>query len=72
MKTVISVPKKATSLEVDLEKQLQAWRENPSWADQPPDIKVRDVLPSTELVSIGVGLNWLCPVVSLLYAKCDW
>lgn len=27
--------------EVDVEKQMQAWRENPSWVDQPPEIKVR-------------------------------
>lgn len=30
----------STSLGVDLEKQLQAWRENPSWVDQTPEIKV--------------------------------
>ena len=32
-----------TSSDVDLEKQLQAWRENPSWADQHAEIKVRNV-----------------------------
>lgn len=30
----------STSLGVDLEKQLQAWGENPSWVDQTPEIKV--------------------------------
>lgn len=24
-----------------LEKQLQAWRDNPSWIDQPPKVQVR-------------------------------
>ena len=27
---------------IDLEKQLQAWRENPSWVNQPPEIKVKN------------------------------
>lgn len=31
----------STALDVDLERQLQGWRENPSWIDQPPEIKVR-------------------------------
>jgi hypothetical protein len=48
VKTASSVPKKASSFEVDLEKQLQAWRENPSWDDQTPHIKVRNVLPCME------------------------
>ncbi|KDO36897.1 hypothetical protein CISIN_1g034097mg [Citrus sinensis] len=30
-----------TALEVDMERQLQHWRENPTWTDQPPVIKVR-------------------------------
>ncbi|OMO78252.1 hypothetical protein CCACVL1_14545 [Corchorus capsularis] len=30
----------SAELGVDLEKQLQAWRENPSWGDQSPEIKV--------------------------------
>ncbi|KAK6252533.1 hypothetical protein QUC31_014253 [Theobroma cacao] len=30
----------STGLGVDLEKQLQAWRDNPSWVDQPSEIKV--------------------------------
>ncbi|XP_058005717.1 uncharacterized protein LOC110641631 isoform X2 [Hevea brasiliensis] len=29
----------ATALRIDLERQLQSWRENPSWVDQPPEIK---------------------------------
>ncbi|XP_052879005.1 uncharacterized protein LOC108477576 isoform X3 [Gossypium arboreum] len=30
----------STALGIDLEKQLQAWRENPIWVNQPPEIKV--------------------------------
>lgn len=30
----------APALGIDLERQLQAWRENPAWTDQPPQIKV--------------------------------
>lgn len=30
-----------TALEVDMERQLQHWRENPTWTDQSPVIKVR-------------------------------
>lgn len=33
-------------LEINLEKQLQAWKENPTWVDQSPDIKVRKSLTS--------------------------
>lgn len=27
-------------LEADLENQMLAWKENPTWVDQPPEIKV--------------------------------
>ena len=30
-----------TALGLNLEKQLQAWKENPVWTDRPPEIKVR-------------------------------
>ncbi|XVF84991.1 hypothetical protein PTKIN_Ptkin17bG0083200 [Pterospermum kingtungense] len=30
----------SAGLGIDLQKQLQAWRENPSWVNQPPEIKV--------------------------------
>ena len=31
----------STAWEADLEKQMQAWTENPSWVDRSPEIKVR-------------------------------
>lgn len=31
---------KGADLDVSLEKQLQAWKENPTWVDQSPSIKV--------------------------------
>ncbi|KAM0984133.1 hypothetical protein FF1_011663 [Malus domestica] len=55
VKKVSSVPKKAASLEDDLEKQLQAWRENPSWVDQPPYIKVS--VPKGSLCNLSVSVN---------------
>ncbi|XVE92409.1 hypothetical protein REPUB_Repub01dG0094600 [Reevesia pubescens] len=30
----------SAGLGIDLQKQLQAWRENPSWVNQPPEIRV--------------------------------
>lgn len=33
----------SSSWEFDVEKQLQAWRENPSWTDKPPQIKVLNI-----------------------------
>ncbi|KAG6736353.1 hypothetical protein POTOM_060901 [Populus tomentosa] len=35
-----SAPAAAPALGIDLERQLHAWRENPAWTDQPPQIKV--------------------------------
>lgn len=31
----------STALGLNLEKQLQHWKENPVWTEQPPEIKVR-------------------------------
>lgn len=31
----------SAGLGTDLQKQLQAWRENPSWVNQPPELKVK-------------------------------
>ncbi|KAF3431254.1 hypothetical protein FNV43_RR25984 [Rhamnella rubrinervis] len=45
----------STSLGVDLEKQLQAWRENPSWVDQTPEIKVS--VPKGSLCNLNVNVN---------------
>lgn len=30
--------------EAELAEQLRAWKENPSWVDKPPQIKVRGIL----------------------------
>lgn len=44
MKSVSSIMGKdkgsSTEVDVSLEKQLQAWKENPTWVDQSPSIKV--------------------------------
>ncbi|KAI9168654.1 hypothetical protein LWI28_000049 [Acer negundo] len=45
----------STALEVDLERQLQCWRENPSWADQPPEIKVS--VPKGSLCNLNVKVD---------------
>ncbi|XP_022776108.1 uncharacterized protein LOC111317873 isoform X2 [Durio zibethinus] len=41
----------SAGLGIDLEKQLQAWRENPSWVNQPPEIK--EVISRKVLVDEG-------------------
>lgn len=41
--------------EVSLEKQLQAWYENPTWMDQPPVIKV--TVPKGSLSHLSVKVN---------------
>ncbi|KAJ7943649.1 protein of unknown function (DUF220) [Quillaja saponaria] len=41
--------------EVDLGRQLQAWRENPCWDDQPPQIKVSE--PKGSLCNLNVKVN---------------
>ncbi|KAK3223359.1 hypothetical protein Dsin_010384 [Dipteronia sinensis] len=45
----------STALEVDLERQLQCWRENPSWDDQPPEIKVS--VPKGSLCNLNVKVD---------------
>lgn len=47
--------KALTFSDVDLEKQLQAWRENPSWADQHAEIKVS--VPKGSLCNLKVNVN---------------
>ncbi|GAV61026.1 DUF220 domain-containing protein [Cephalotus follicularis] len=47
------------ALEVDLEKQLQAWKENPSWNEQPPVIKVS--VPKGSLCNLNVEVNVVLP-----------
>ncbi|PSS26867.1 17-beta-hydroxysteroid dehydrogenase type 6 like [Actinidia chinensis var. chinensis] len=44
-----------TDLEVNLEKQMQAWKENPTWVDQTPEIKV--TVPKGSLCNLGVEVN---------------
>ncbi|XP_038885434.1 uncharacterized protein LOC120075822 isoform X2 [Benincasa hispida] len=42
----------STSWELDVEKQLQAWRDNPSWTDKPPQIK--EVISRRVLIDEGL------------------
>ncbi|XP_038692267.1 uncharacterized protein LOC119990431 isoform X2 [Tripterygium wilfordii] len=42
---------------IDLEKQLQAWKENPSWVDQPPEIKVTVPKGSLSLLNVKVNVG---------------
>ncbi|XP_030545018.1 uncharacterized protein LOC115751307 isoform X2 [Rhodamnia argentea] len=44
-----------TDFEVNLEKQLQAWNENPVWMDQAPEIKVS--VPKGSLCNLNVKVN---------------
>ena len=34
----------AAAAEVSLDRQLQAWKNNPSWTDEPPEIKVSTII----------------------------
>lgn len=45
----------SSSMQIDLEKQLQRWRENPTWIDQPPVIKVS--IPKGSLCNLNVDVN---------------
>lgn len=45
----------SSTWEVDLQKQLQAWQENPIWTDQPADIKV--TIPKGSLCNLNVNVN---------------
>ncbi|WCJ38453.1 hypothetical protein M5689_019514 [Euphorbia peplus] len=47
--------KTSTTLKIDLEKQLQSWRENPSWNDEPPQIKVS--VPKGSLCNLTVNFD---------------
>lgn len=44
-----------SSWELNLDKQLQAWKENPNWVDQPAEIKVS--VPEGSLCNLKVNLN---------------
>lgn len=45
----------AVVIDVDKEKQLQSWKENPSWIDPPPDVKVS--VPKGSLCNLNVKVN---------------
>ncbi|GMP82776.1 hypothetical protein CsSME_00036937 [Camellia sinensis var. sinensis] len=45
----------SNALEVDLEKQLQVWKENPTWVDHSPEIKV--TVPKGSLCNLNVEVN---------------
>nr|KJB15572.1 hypothetical protein B456_002G185100 [Gossypium raimondii] len=45
-------------LRIDLEKQLQAWRENPSWVNQPPEIKVLVDEGQRQVVEVEQAALW--------------
>ncbi|XAR65071.1 hypothetical protein NMG60_11009037 [Bertholletia excelsa] len=45
----------SSAWEVNLEKQLQAWKENPSWEDKSPEIKV--TVPKGSLCELNVKVN---------------
>jgi hypothetical protein len=40
-----------------VEKQMQAWRENPSWVDQTPEIKVRKFEAGELFFSLPTSLS---------------
>ncbi|KAJ8565316.1 hypothetical protein K7X08_007892 [Anisodus acutangulus] len=42
-------------IDVDKEKQLQSWKENPSWVDPSPDVKVS--VPKGSLCNLNVKVN---------------
>ncbi|XP_006661122.1 uncharacterized protein LOC102713573 [Oryza brachyantha] len=42
----------AAATEIKLEKQLQAWKNNPSWSDEPPEIKV--TVPQGSLCNLNL------------------
>ncbi|OVA16991.1 Protein of unknown function DUF220 [Macleaya cordata] len=43
------------ALELDLDKQLKVWKDNPTWVDQPPDIKVS--VPKGSLCNLNVKVK---------------
>ncbi|KAK4380534.1 hypothetical protein RND71_002396 [Anisodus tanguticus] len=42
-------------IDMDKEKQLQSWKENPRWVDPPPDVKVS--VPKGSLCNLNVKVN---------------
>ena len=68
VKSATSIPEKdrgsSTALDADLEKQLQAWKVNPSWVDQSPEIKVEELDFRRKCVVL-LQLCYLCSCVVL-------
>lgn len=50
-----NLSKTLTDFEVNLEKQMQAWHENPVWVDQAPEVKVS--VPKGSLCNLNVNVN---------------
>ncbi|KAJ4974714.1 hypothetical protein NE237_007888 [Protea cynaroides] len=44
-----------TALKVNLDNQMQAWKANPTWTDQPPDMKVN--VPKGSLCNLNLKFN---------------
>ena len=61
--------KSSTNWEANLEKQMQIWRENPFWHDQPPeiDVRVKSCLPREMINGSFVNLDErTCPFPMIL------
>lgn len=50
-----TVRESLNELNIDLDKQMQTWRENPNWVDQAPEIEV--TVPKGSLCNLKVKLN---------------
>ncbi|GFP88038.1 glucan endo-1 3-beta-glucosidase [Phtheirospermum japonicum] len=47
--------KDSSTMELNLERQLKAWKDNPNWVDQPPDIKV--TIPKGSLSNLSLTVD---------------
>ncbi|XP_011086569.1 uncharacterized protein LOC105168260 isoform X1 [Sesamum indicum] len=47
--------KESSTIDLSLEKQMHAWKENPVWADYPPDIKV--TVPKGSLCNLSLKVD---------------
>lgn len=55
MSSIVGKKGASVILDVDLEKQMQPWKENPTWTDHPPEIKV--TVPKGSLCNLNVKVN---------------